>query len=355
MTWLQFKTAVKTRLSDLTPTDDLFAEACALYVKSRIAREVDHDLQSSKSYWNDYRMRRNQLIGFTTTLVVGSTLDAEVKRYLPVDATREGITDYVTAQIKLAAQDVSSLNALADTLITESVIDIQTFIPCYRVGSETVYTAADLTTYGTMTRGTIPCGGSLLEAWLISRVLPLASGVSYVIGDFVTSNGRVYQAISDGSISTASPVLVSTDGKVETVDGVKFVFFYGEDSLRSPMRNLPWHQRFQLAYQRTGCAGKNVPATVMLDEQSYSFYVWPPLASGDRVSITWSGIKTDFADSTVVPFDDGVIVAVKEYVLSRLQLQTDGGVNEAKIHAAAFIEKRAQLFAECMRRANLKY
>lgn len=354
MTWLQFKTAVKTRLSDLTPTDDLFAEACALYVKSRIAREVDHDLQISKSYWNDYRMRRNQLIGFTTTLVVGSTLDVQVKRYLPVDATREGITDYVTAQIKLAAQDISSLNSLTDTLITESVIDIQTFVPCYRVGVETIYDMSNVSTAGTLSRGPVPLGASMQEAWWIEDIAPLATS-AYVIGDFVSSNGRTYQVISDGTPSTITGGLLTTDGSVETLGGVKFVFFYGEASFRSPMQTVTWHDRFKLNYRRSGCAGKDYPAAIMVDPESYSFYSWPALDATHSISIVWNGTKTNFANGDTVPFDEPIIVAVKEYVLSRLLLQTDGGVNEAKIHAAAFVEKRAQLFAECTRRASVRY
>jgi hypothetical protein len=354
MTWLQFKTAVKTRLSDLTPTDDLFAEACALYVKSRIAREVDHDLQGSKSYWNDYRMRRNQLVGFVTTLVVGSTLDTQVKRYLPVDATREGITDYVTAQIKLAAQDITSLNALADTLITESVIDIQTFIPCYRVGVETIYTTSNVSSAGNMSRGPVPLGASLKEAWWIEDIPALAI-TTYEIGDFVSSNGRTYQVISDGTPSTISGGLVTTDGTVETLGGVKFVFFYGEDTFRSPMQQLRWHDRFKLNYRRTGCAGRDYPAAIMVDPESYSFYTWPIVDSTHSVSLVWSGAKTNFANGDTVPFDESLIVAVKEYVLSRLLIQTDDGVNMAKIHAASYVDKRAQLFAECTRRVAVQY
>lgn len=355
LTWYQFKTAVKSRLTDITPTDSLFAEACALYVKAQISREVDHDLLMAKSFNDSYRKRRLQLVGFTTSLTVGGTLDAEVAKFLPVDATREGITTYLTAQIKNAFQDIQSLNVLVDTLITEAVINLQTYLPSYRVGTETIYTSTNVVAVGNMSRGPTPPEATLLEAWWLEDVAVLTSGVALVMGSYIQSNGRTYLVVSDGTVTTIGAGLLTTDGSVETLDGVQFTFFYGEGCFRSPMLTLEWHDRYKMGYIKDNCCSKDKPALIAVDDEKFSFFTWPKLDATHRVSIFWNGIKVSFVDGDITPFDEGFVIASKEYVLSVLMAQVEEAIQLARLHAGAFADKRAQLYAECTRRGYTKY
>jgi hypothetical protein len=120
LTWLQFKAEVKKSLTDVTATDDLFASACSAYVKAAISREVDHDLLLAKSYDNEYRDMRKRLLGYSTALAVGSTLDTAVKTLLPVDSQREGIQSYLTQIIKNGYQEITGLSNFIDKAMKEA-------------------------------------------------------------------------------------------------------------------------------------------------------------------------------------------------------------------------------------------
>lgn len=112
-TWSQFKVAVRSMLTERTPTDTGFSEAVATYVKAKIASDVMGDDKLYAIHENRFRSLRRRLIGFQTT-VSDATLKSSV-RVLISDATAsealfsQAAAYYVQAEIaRDLAGDVAS-------------------------------------------------------------------------------------------------------------------------------------------------------------------------------------------------------------------------------------------------------
>lgn len=358
LTWAQFKTETKKLLSDTTATDDLFASACAAYVKSMICREVDHDLILSKSYWNYFTDMRRRLLGFATSLAVGSTLDAAVRILLPVDDQREGIQAYITQQIKNGYQELTGLSTFLEKTMREAVIDLQSYIPCYRIGQETIFDDSNVASIGNMSRGPMPEQGEIRDAYYLTDVDPLEEEVAYTAGQYVSSNNNIYLVLTDGQLEEGEleDGLVTTDGTVETLGAMSFTFSVGGGCLRSKVVPIAWSDRFELNKLRTGCAGdREVPALMAIDRESYSFYFWPGLDSTHRLVIYWTGIKFNFEDDDIVPFDEIAQQAVREAVLTKYYLQVENDSREAALHNGAYSNLRTRAFSDCRSRQMIEY
>lgn len=352
-TWLTFKNEAKTLMSDVTASDNLYALACACYVKAALSREVDHDVQMRSSYLGEFRDLKRRLLGFQSTLVAGTTLDTEVNKLLPVDSVREGINTYVTAQIANADREVRTLNVLVDKLIKEAIVDLQSHIPCYRVGTETVYDSGDVTAVGSLSRGPLPPGAELSHGFWIEEMPELTEGDTYATGDLVQSNDRTYRVYIGGTMGDVEDGLVEVDGSLETLGGLQFTFYYGEGCLRSELVPMRWQDRFSLNYIPDNCQNKTAPARILIDREAFSFWLWPQLDSDHTISLFWNGIKVDFSDGDLVPFDESAQQAVKEYVLSRFYLQSEENKSQAETHAAAYASLRSRMYADCSARLHV--
>lgn len=358
LTWLEFKAETKKLLSDTTATDDLFASACAAYVKSMICREVDHDLLLSKSYWNYFTEMRRRLLGYSTTLVVGGTLDTAVRVLLPVDGEREGIQDYLTQQIKNAYQELTGLAVFIEKVMREIVIDFQSYVPCCRVGRETIYTEENVVNVGTMSRAPMPEQGEIRDAYYLTDVDELAEEVEFEAGDLVASNGNIYTVLVGGQLEVGEleDGLVTTDGSLEELGSLSFAFAVGGGCLRSKIVPMPWSDRFEFNKLRTGCHGDTeVPALLAIDRESYSFFVWPKLDETHRVVVYWTGLKFTFLDADLVPFDETLQQAVREGVLAKYYLQVENDARQSALHDAAYSNLRTRAYLDCRSRQMIEY
>lgn len=63
-TWAQFQALVLSILTDSNPSDEVFTIACAEYVKAKCAREFDRSIERHDSYWKDYIVQRDRLVGY---------------------------------------------------------------------------------------------------------------------------------------------------------------------------------------------------------------------------------------------------------------------------------------------------
>lgn len=270
-TWLQFKNRVKELMTDIVPDDDNFVRAVAEYVKYKISREANHDLNEANSFLQTFTFQRNRLVGFKTTLN-SSDLRTAVNPLITVDANRLGnISEpggFVDKCIAEAKADIEGFSTRIDSLIRQGVIDIQHHVPMYRNGHETIYESTDVLEDGSASRGELP----------------------------------------DQCI----------------VHSAHFIKECDEGCKKVPLSNYDWNRRFSLT---RGTQALNAGhGFIAIDPQCSTFYVYPKIEDDIKLLVTWTGTKLDFADGDTVPFDEPMAFAVAEYVKAfigpRNELQT---------------------------------
>lgn len=356
-TWLQTKNGIKSLLTDFIPSNSLYALAVANYVKAAVSREVDKDLALYKSYNDSFKDMKMRLLGFTSTLVVGGTLDVEVKKLLTVDANREGLSDFVTMQISLGAQEITTMNVLVDELIKQAAIDLQTYIDAYKCNNETIYTYTDVTAVGRASRGKFPEGGRVLDAYYERNVDALAISTAYEEGDLVLSNGHIFEVASAGTTpGSLGAGLTDTTGAIEYIGSVPFFYKFEKDYLKAPMHQVGWHQRFDLAAKLDTCCSKSDPAMFAVEDEAHSFFAWPGITDSEYVyRIFWNGIKFDFEDADYVPFDEAFWSAASDYVKAKIMREMNFGVSAVERREASYERQRAKLYSYHHSRAFLKH
>ncbi|HUX20097.1 MAG TPA: hypothetical protein VMW69_02585, partial [Spirochaetia bacterium] len=167
------QTAVKTRLAEGPRTDAAVVRYAVDFVKAYLARELEHDIPLYDSFTLSANVRRMRLLGFNTTLDE-ATLLADVKKWIPVDAVRTNTNVLIAEAVKLAQEevealgpyvdgltlqaikDIESLKVMVDELIRLAVIDLQTSMPLYRTGQETIYEYGDVALDGYANRLYLP-------------------------------------------------------------------------------------------------------------------------------------------------------------------------------------------------------
>lgn len=338
-------------MSDLPGTDEMLTMACGLYVKSWLAKEVDHDILMSKSYMDQYKDMKRRLLGYQTTLVPGSTLDPIVRVYLPTDSDRQGIQPLLTQLIANAYQDVQGTFTFIEKALREAVVDVQCLVPQYRITQTTLYQLADVTAVGGLTRGQMPMGAQFYEAYLLEAVPALAENTPYQIGEYVSSNGRTYMVLSGGLLPTGTlgAGLQSTNGAVEALGGTTFVFRYFEPCIRSRCRQYDWHQRYEFNRLPTGCKTRRQPSSVMIDNDGYTFYTWPQVTSTNNLTyqMTWTNPTVfNFQDADLVPFDDDVEACVAEFVWAKYYNSVEQDRLQSQTHGQLYANMLRALYAE---------
>jgi hypothetical protein len=294
-----------------------------------------------------------------------------VRVYLPVDTTRQGVQPLITQLINNAYLDLSGLYTFVDKAFREAAVDIQTFLPCYRVTQVTTYTVNDVVQVGGLSRGQIPQGAQFYEAYYLQSIQALAENVTYQVGDLVTSNGRSYEVLQSGLIGTGllGSGLQTTDGSVESLGGLTFAFRFYESFLRSFVKQMDWHQRYEFDRMKISNQTSRYPACIMIDQDTSSFYCWPFLNPNPPAPIppetytptfsyiiTWTAPTTfNFQSTDIVPFDEAVEIAVAEYVWSKFYQSVEGDRMQAETHAKAYGNARSKLVAECAARGRIKY
>lgn len=177
-----------------------------------------------------------------------------VKGFLPKDAVRLGIT-----------------TTLAQ-LIDQALIDIQSKVPKYRAGHETIYLAEDFVADGNAFKGRLPAGAMLTGAWYVQ-------------------------------------VEEAEDEEDE------------DECIRMPLKFYPWENRSNLT---CGDVCYNGPAGhISVDPQRVNFLIRPTFEDPNKISIMWDGLKIDFEDDEAVPFDERCALAVSEFVRSKLARLVD--------------------------------
>lgn len=276
------KARVRAIITDATIDEDAAIRAVADFVKSRIADQVDHDPQMYELYDTRWKTQRNRLLGYAMTSDV-PTIRTAVNFLITVDADRQGITDFIDKLIAQAKADIGGLATWLDAYIAQAKADLagsatridkyirdgvrtlQEHVEFYRFGHETNYEVGDLTAFGEASLGILPEGAQVRDVAFIN-----------------TEN----------------------------------------DSIRKPVLPWPWDNRSDLVMGAPRIKGKGAfqivitPQPVAVEDGTYAhqFVVWPGIIDGYYLAIAWDGIRNDFADGDVTPFDEQLADACASYV-----------------------------------------
>lgn len=211
--------------------------------------------------------------------------------------TWKEFTDAVTDMLTVDGTRLG-LEAYRVAVIRQGVIDLQSYIPKYRTGQETIYRRSDVVMEGKASRGVKPPNSCIHDAYLTH------------------------------------------------ID-------YRNNAARFPVRgNFPWGDRFALVY---GKVPLNDGHGVMAVEPSgYTFYVFPFIGDDWVLSVFWDGIKRDFKDDEEVPFDEPAVGAVAEFVKAKVAREADGNLSMHDSYRASYLSTRQRLFVDAIEEATVK-
>ena len=202
----------------------------------------------------------------------------EVLKLLPVDRRRVGA----------GIQDEDGEDGYLTATIKQGCIDLQQFVPRYRVNHEWIYLPEDLVVEGAASRGVLPQQSLIRDVWL-----------------------------------------------------------WVEDSTtRYPVINFPWDRRFELVNGEETLPDNQ--GRIATDANQYTFYLYPEVAEGNAISMHGDGIKTDFSDDEQVPFDPQAAGAVADYLKGRIarDVEKDNALYATYFHprTGSYIQKRTNLY-----------
>lgn len=153
--------------------------------------------------------------------------------------------------------------AFTTGMIRQGAIDLQDFIPAYRAGHEAIYLPADFVAQGNACIGTMPPQAQTQDVWLCNL----------------------------------------------------------DTGLRVPVKDISWLDRMQMVGGQAPLNDQN--GRVAFSPNGEQFYIYPVVMPPWCVSLFWDGLKLDFKDNELVPFDEGAVMAVAEFVKGKLAREVD--------------------------------
>ena len=202
-----------------------------------------------------------------------------VRVYLTVDGNRINIQDYL------------------DRAILATVIDIQSFVPHYRVHSSTTYSR----------------NGTIRDSE------PLADDQKASVGAL------------EGDVRITDAYFVDGTEDYDWQDDISESADSNCECYRAPLTTWPWANRHDLL---CGMATDN--HAMSIHPNGINFIVFPQVTSTDKVEIFYQSIKRAVTDADVIPFgDEEVVQAVAEGVKARLAREID---RDLAMHKSYFLD-----------------
>lgn len=192
---------------------------------------------------------------------------------LPVDSQRIGIA-------------TGTPNYL-DSQLLHAVVELQTLIPYYQLGHETVYGPDDVILEGLASVGSIPFQAKPQDAY--------------------------YKRT-------------------------------GKQCVSQPLATYDWGNRYDLV-----CGNPRITSgqfLIAINPQGTRFTVFPRITTDHQVNLFWNGVKKSFADADLVPFDDDFVQAVALFVSSELSRKVDHDLPEHQSYDLSYRQKRQLLYAD---------
>lgn len=219
--WTTFQSLVLQILTDAIPSDTTFEIACADFVKAKMARDFDRQIDRHDSYWKSYMQQRDRLVGYKYA-GTSATLATNVNVLLGVDGGRQGAAAFIASMLTQAQLDIQNRSAQILEYIRLGIIDLQTMVPMYRIGQSTIFTVDDLILVGAASQGLMPEGAQITDGYYKQ----LTSSVTAV--DMV-NEGQNYTVANinftgDGQNAAGLPII--SHGKIIGVQMTMWGFGY---------------------------------------------------------------------------------------------------------------------------------
>ena len=222
-----------------------------------------------------------------------------VRTYLTVDGNRLNIQDYI------------------DRAILSTVIDLQSYIPYYRIHSALTYSL----------NGTIKDSEPLAD-------------------DEHASTGAL-----EGDVRITDAYFIDGDKDYDWQDDLSVPADINDDCRRVPMTTWSWANRFDLMCGLAACHN-----AISIHPNGINFIVFPQVTSTDKVEIFYQSIDRSFADSDVVPFsNEEIIMAVAENVKSKLAREVDRDLQLYSSYAASYAKQRQRIYLDARDRKRVLY
>ena len=347
-TWETFVAGVKDHYYVSKPNEASAIRAVSEFVKSGLAREVDRDLEVSKSYLNSYAASKAALAGYAITSTI-PVIKGGVLSRITIDAKRASVSDYIDRLIIEAVDDINTMAVNWNKMLVDCVVDLQRFIPTFCLRQESTYLS---TTSGVIHEGWVsritPPGAKIRSVTVGPYYPPLNPAEAFVVGRTYQSNGRAYLCVTStyplvgpGSITPGAEMIAayaaglqSTDGAVETLSYTTTgflgsftfpcgTFTYAGTIDLQPVPRIEWNERFPLMN------GAYCGLFYTMSPNADRILLYPALASDVRAVVEWDGIKSSFSNSDTVPFNNTAELIVATYLRWKLGMATQADYQAA--------------------------
>lgn len=188
-------------------------------------------------------------------------------------------------RVGVGFQDSSGTEGFLTKTIRQAVIDVQNFVPRYRDNHENIYLPEDFVTEGAASRAVLPQPCIFRDAW----------------------------------------------------------YWVDETSTRYPLLHFPYSRRFEMVNDQMVLVDNQ--GRISIDPNEYTFYVFPEVTAGKRVSLFYDGIiKTDFEDGEKTPFDEQLAGVVADYCKSKTSREVEKDMAAYRSYYESYLSGRRKLY-----------
>lgn len=201
---------------------------------------------------------------------------------------------------RLGLQDVGTTPGYISLQINQAVIDLQNYIGAYRKNHEDIYLPSDLVTDGEASRGACPPGAILKEFWI----------------------------------------------------------YNGVTRARYPAHPFPFERRYELINGQVSIDDQH--ARIATDDHGETFWVFPKIEGDLMLAVLWDGmgesggIKLEFKEDELVPFEEDAAQAVADYVKANLAREVDKNLQDRESYQNSYLTKRKELHLRHKNKAIFK-
>lgn len=344
LTFSQFRSLVIPYFNPGGTTAQLAFDAIASYVKYKIEREVNQDLERSKSYYNTFLERKLMLAGGVPPIF--SVAQPEVLTRITVDAQRTAVTNFVNEYIQEGIDDMAGANGAFESQLRSACVDLQRKVMCYQSNNKSYYNISNTTSDGLTS--VVDISATSIDVMSVStgRYEAPLTAQAYAVDALVQSNGRIYKVSTAGTVSAVGAGLTSVNGVEEILGTAGFKY---DDSMHwTPVESINWLARDALLDGRE--AGGPY---YFIDPANQSLSLYPMLIDSTRqMRLEYNGIKFAFSDVDPVPYGVAEGEVVAHYIKGYLALGITQDQRMAQTELAAYTAGVRRLWVDCQRQQS---